>query len=732
VMLRSNTDEAKAILNLVSGEQRARLLLVVAEHFVFLPDALPVNLDRGFIYINEARQLSGSIHSVYWQVQCQNLLGKYYYTRGQFSKGKSAYLDIISRYHQLGDRLTEAHWWSELGLYMPDNDSTYNDEVSADSHAIALYLQLRLPKEEADVLFNLAAVHLLHNKPDTAIRMTLSGITLLKVAGTKKLFAYYEMVAKAYRDKGDLNNALKYALQSYQNEILINHKASNSISMIADIYREMGETGNSIIYYKQALEDQSKANYWLRYINLKYLAEEMVKEHKGRQALLYIQQRIAKDKPMDYKSQEIIAAAQGECYQAMGYGKIAERNYLEMIRLDNLIQADRLKSIFNQFSISGPEAYYLISKFYVTQGQFAVAAGYVKKARSFSAMPVLFLQKFANVQGKIDSAAGNFREALAQFQTAAQIKDSLFSIAHDKQIQALRFRFETAEKEKDLALLHKDILLQNEVIAKSGQAKKFTYAGIALLLILLGVIFNRYRLKQRSNMLLEDQKKTIILKNEGLTQLVTEKEWLIKEVHHRVKNNLQIVMTLLSGQMNEGATDDESLMQESIRRVQAMSLLHQRLYREDNSANVAMRPYIHELIDNLKESFGTGNSVLFRTTVEDIELDMVQAVPIGLIFNEAITNSLKYAFKKEKQGEIEVTLSQLPKNHIRIVVSDNGKGLPADFDINNLNSFGLKLIRGLTDEIDGSLVFESFQGTGIIIEFEKFILNRAGMAVPLA
>src|SRR5262249_22759774 len=139
--------------------------------------------------------------------------------------------------------------------------------------------------------------------------------------------------------------------------------------------------------------------------------------------------------------------------------------------------------------------------------------------------------------------------------------------------------------------------------------------------------------------------KMVTQKNEQLQYLLKEKEWLVREIHHRVKNNLQIVMSLLNSQSayidNEPAL---TAIHDSQHRVQAMSLIHQKLYNSENLSSIEMSNYIRELAYNLRDSFNAGKHIRFNFNIESIEMDVSQAVPVGLILNEAITNSIKYAF----------------------------------------------------------------------------------------
>jgi len=207
-------------------------------------------------------------------------------------------------------------------------------------------------------------------------------------------------------------------------------------------------------------------------------------------------------------------------------------------------------------------------------------------------------------------------------------------------------------------------------------------------------------------------------KNDLLQRLVTEKEWLLKEIHHRVKNNFQTVMGLLGTQTgylkNESAAD---AIRNSQHRIQSMSLIHQRLYQTENLSAINMTGYIYELVDYLSESFNINNRIRFDLQIEPIELDLGHCIPLGLILNEAITNSFKYAFPNGKEGMIIISLASTSGNHLSLTVKDNGIGLPAKFSAAKTDSMGMNLMRGLSAEIGACFSIINQNGTYISVSF---------------
>lgn len=239
------------------------------------------------------------------------------------------------------------------------------------------------------------------------------------------------------------------------------------------------------------------------------------------------------------------------------------------------------------------------------------------------------------------------------------------------------------------------------------------------------------------NKALESQQFEINQKNKSLEDLVRdkdfllmEKEWLLKEIHHRVKNNFHIVSSLLEIQSsylkNKAAI---SAIKDSQHRINSMSIIHQKLYQSDSLSTVHMPEYIYELVEYLKESYSIRDEIAFDLQIENIELSHPFVITLGLILNEAITNSIKYAFHDTTEGKICISLCHIPDSQILLTVQDNGPGLPKDFQKHLGNSMGMELLQGLTDDIGGSLSIENSNGTCIKILFKHKETTRHEISV---
>jgi two-component sensor histidine kinase len=187
-----------------------------------------------------------------------------------------------------------------------------------------------------------------------------------------------------------------------------------------------------------------------------------------------------------------------------------------------------------------------------------------------------------------------------------------------------------------------------------------------------------------------------------------------------VKNNLQIVMSLLSSQAAY-LEDDKvlSAIRESQQRVYAISLIHQNLYQSENVSLISMDAYVKEVVEYLLDSFQVQGRIGFRLDVAPVDLDIAIAVPLGLIINEAVTNSLKYAFPDGRKGSVHVSLQPVDGGNYLLNVGDDGIGPGPDFDPKRTRSLGMNLMKGLTKQLDGSIKIETTNGLTVSVLFNR-------------
>lgn len=215
-------------------------------------------------------------------------------------------------------------------------------------------------------------------------------------------------------------------------------------------------------------------------------------------------------------------------------------------------------------------------------------------------------------------------------------------------------------------------------------------------------------------------------KNKKATKIIraknAENELLLKEIHHRVKNNLEMVKSLIalqSAQIEDGATKDAMIASQN--RVQSMGIIHQKLYQGDNLGSIEMKDYFINLSEGILDTFNAEDQVKIECAMDNLDLDVDTAVPIGLIVNELLTNALKYAFPEKQGGTINISLEKTKDNYLKLKVRDNGVGKTEGLAPQG-TGFGSQLVKLLTQQLNGTMVERTDKGTSI--EFD-FLINRA-------
>lgn len=305
-------------------------------------------------------------------------------------------------------------------------------------------------------------------------------------------------------------------------------------------------------------------------------------------------------------------------------------------------------------------------------------------------------------------------EKAAVLYKAANLEDEDFVSTVSLRLNVL---YDTEKKNKDIIILKNKALLQQNELKTATFLRNSMITFVILLLVILGLLYKSFKFKKKTNRVLQVQQEEINKQNTILQNMLVEKEWLMREIHHRTKNNLHMVVGLLNSQSayldNEKAL---SAIRNSQHRIQSISLIHQKLYGTENIATINMPNYIKELVSYLRESFLLGQRIRFEVKVDPIELHVSQAVPLGLIINEAVTNSIKYAFPDDIKGFINVSLQASDDKYL-LTISDNGIGIDIDFNKVKPGSFGMSLIKGLTDDLEGKFSLENNNGTILKIEF---------------
>lgn len=268
------------------------------------------------------------------------------------------------------------------------------------------------------------------------------------------------------------------------------------------------------------------------------------------------------------------------------------------------------------------------------------------------------------------------------------------------------------EKEKKLnQALNRENALKQQNLDQERQLRQILWIGLVLFALLGSIIFYQYRKQQRNNAIIRRQSDELMVLN--------------KEVHHRVKNNLQVISSMLDLQSQTlHDTRAKNVVKEAILRVQAMAFIHQNLYLDDAANTVDMPDYIAMLCDHLFNTYNIHpDKIRLDMQIEPLRLHTDTAIPLGMILNELISNALKYAFKGRPTGSIWVTLRKNDEK-ILLQVKDDGVGLPANFEPQRTNSFGYEIIQAFSQKLKASLLIDGAKGTDVQLLIAKFKMNE--------
>lgn len=548
----------------------------------------------------------------------------------------------------------------------------------------------------------------------------------------------------------------------------------------AMIYSRMGKLDESTDYVRKAIGTGSHSQDPMLVVQFRSnLADLLIRRNKLRDALdnlMVIEKKHGSNLPLDARIQVLSRFLR--CYSELKDTTSAERSALELMRYSDSLRPDEYEQLpiftqLNRYLVWSGQ--YEKAKRFVDRQRMAgekfklpqhrmqtyFYRSTIDSALGDMASALRSFQMGTKIRDSVNNVniANQLNQLHVQYETEKKDKELLLQKAvTEKDAQELALNHQTlALKQKDLLakgqqvdLLTKQTQLQTaasqqqqqqivikqkniELLQKANRIQEMdlerarfirnviiaSALGLALMSVL---VYSRYRMKKRSSEELAVQREEIRQKNVTLQALVNEKdrllkekEWLVKEVHHRVKNNLQMVISLLNSQSAYLSNEDAvAAIRESQRRMHAMSLIHQRLYEKDE-ATIDMTVYISDLVAYLRDSFDR-DDVRFVLELQPLVLDVSKAVPVGLILNETITNSLKYGFPNGRAGQILVSLTANP-SLVELIVADDGIGFPEKNFSPTKKSLGLSLVKGLTAQIGGTYAIANGKGVMLTIRF---------------
>lgn len=316
------------------------------------------------------------------------------------------------------------------------------------------------------------------------------------------------------------------------------------------------------------------------------------------------------------------------------------------------------------------------------------------------------LQNMLLLKSRVDAARNNYQAGYHALWESYTLKDSLNAFDRVTLIEELQTKFEVDVKQKEIELLNTKSDL-DEIKIETARTRNIWLLCIGIGLVLFsGFLYRLYRQ-------IKDQKKMI-------SQALKDKESLLKEIHHRVKNNLQVISSLLNMQSLQLEDENaQAAVRESRNRVKSMALIHQDLYKDTNLSQIDSASYFEDLTQSLFDSYNIDpDRIVLEKRIDSVLLDVDIIIPLGLILNELISNALKYAFPNNKGGTLSVRFLKT-NDQFTLEVNDNGIGLPNDFDKEKLKSMGYQLIHDFARKLKGNLQISSKKGTTVTLSIPQ-------------
>ncbi len=603
--------------------------------------------------------------------ECNSLWGRFYVLKGEFSTGETFFRKNLelARSGRFPDRVS-ADAFTDMGALSVYQQAFDSAIVFLNKGIDLLEKSNAKPNEFLSPINNLFLIYHDQSKVEKALETALKGLEWAETAEDARFAAIFT-----------LNTGMSYSMQRQRNEAIHSYKQAISLAREANLPQVEGTALSNLSgeYENLGLWDSVKvcaleaiplleAHGDIRLQTGNYVQLAQVARQAGNTALvkeyLAIIQELLTKMP-SIQAETAYWQMIGELHQQEGKWQAAEAAFRKGIEL-----TDKIENL-------------------------------ERKANLTEALMRLFVAKHQE-----DSAN-------VYFDRYAALKDRIISKDKAEALARMETEFEIAKKESQIAKQELEIAqVHADSLQRTYERNRLLVGVIILFLIAVGVGYSFWRSKKFNTLL--------SAKNHELTEANEQKEALLKEIHHRVKNNLQTISSLLKLQAR--STDDPIALTpllEGQNRVESMALVHQKLYQTEDLREVHFQEYLEQLMDALSESYdGKSQQVETVVNAHDISMDIDNAIPLGLIVNELVTNAYKYAFQGKEKGSIRISLHKEKEAGYRLAVSDDGLGLPAGFSMESPHSLGMRLVKMFTRQLRGNLNWHSDSGAHFSIQFQ--------------
>ncbi|MEM9823844.1 MAG: sensor histidine kinase [Bacteroidota bacterium] len=485
-----------------------------------------------------------------------------------------------------------------------------------------------------------------------------------------KIMEMYHNLTKIYYELGNYQKAMRYAYKTYSFTASGTIHIVETYNLMGACYKEYHMLDSAFYFFEAAIKENQTD------------PDQLVQSHLGLSSLHSVKKdfkRALEEAHMAYE----LAKNGGDEFRHLQVLKQLTSLYLETKRYAKMKQyLDEAHQIYDSSEVLKDE--YLDK--YTIAYEIAVNAG---------------------------------EEVLTKYYHMIDHLDSFYEVEKTRVISELDIKHESEKKAIEIEHLRDSEALNTTIIQQQKSNMMLTGIGFLFSIVIALVLYNRNQIKKRLNDELAWKNSQVESKNSELELKNSQVLFLIKELNHRVKDSLHYVSSLLNLQLKSLA-DGQSIeaIREGQQRVDALNLLHQKFYYQPNqSLNINMRAYLVDLIRKLVRSFDPQEIVELDLEIDDFDLDMDRALPVGLIVNELMTNFYRHNFLKKQEGKISLKWKQ--GEQITLVVEDDGEGLPTNFDELKGKSFGMKVVEMLSQELNGVFKIENVPGVRFELVFPK-------------
>ncbi len=689
----SKIDSLEAILTEVNGKDRIIVLNELSSLYK------NVNPEISYDCAAQAYELSKKENDNKGKADALNNIGHYFRKTYDFEKAHENFKQALDIYRKLNADHDIANIYDNIGhicWYKGD----FSDALDYYKRSLGMFIALDDPKRQSLSYNNLGSVYFRLGMYDESMSNFLNSLSIREEINDPLLHSTLNNLGNIYVRLNDYEKALEMYQQSLEYKRKANINTQSTLNNIGHIYIKLNDYETALRFLSEALKINEENN-----------DEKRIATSLNNIAIVYEEEGKLDEALYNYQKALNLKQKVGDTY---GY-------------------ANTSKNLANIFLIKKD---YKQSEIYLQES--------LDTAKKIKARDII--KDVYELMSIRYSEINDYQNAYIYKKYSTSIGDSLFNEETSDKIAQYRTNF-TIEK----TLREKEILIKDNQIYKLQQERdkswKFTLLLLILLLIMIAVFLfysynkkrNLYQLLEEANEKLEDMvdnrtielvatnenlRKEIKVRKETSNKLkssLDEKDVMLKEINHRVKNNLQIISSILNIQSRSSISDESiKMFTNTHNRVLSMSLVQEQLYLSDDLALVDFNRYINSLVTNIFGVYKIKQSRIKPIiNIKDIHLNINTAIPCGLLINEIVTNAIKHSFNGNKKGEIVINMKEDKNNYFHLEIRNNGDGFPDGIDHNKPKSTGMELIRILIIQLSADLELKNENGVLYKLKFKK-------------